>query len=142
MKEIKVGSKVRYLGCNGKRQDKVCSPPVGTIGVVSHVDYDDNDVLVQWPAGTTSEDDQWWCLVRYLELVEEDTSAVSKAYDTLKKDLLGKCEKLDKLKNEAEESLDIPVAQSGLEYKYEKLLGVNLKLSGELFSLVTERDDL
>lgn len=36
-------------------------PPVKTMGTVLKVDDICEDVFVQWPAGSTSKDDCWWC---------------------------------------------------------------------------------
>lgn len=76
--KIKVGSKVRYLGCNGMRQTESFSPPIGTIGEVLEINNKCEDAFIKWPAGTTVGNGEWWCELQYLELVAEDTSAVSK----------------------------------------------------------------
>ena len=70
LSEDMIGNKVR---CVYKAD---CDhPEVGTIGTI--VDYDKHDTevsyMVQWPKGTTTEDDRWWAINKCIELVENDT---------------------------------------------------------------------
>lgn len=73
MHQFKVGDRVRFKGmgdaCHAKFPEYY--PKDGTIGIVSNVIPDDDEVCVQWPKGSTSGDDMWWALEEYLELVEE-----------------------------------------------------------------------
>lgn len=60
---MKVGSVVMFtnsklLGLNILSRDWY--PPVKTIGTVLKVGSS-NDIFVQWPSGSTSDDDHWWC---------------------------------------------------------------------------------
>ena len=45
-------------------------PPAKTIGTVAKIGesgYTDEDlIMVQWPSGTTSENNSWWCYSDYL----------------------------------------------------------------------------
>jgi len=74
MHQFKVGDRVRFKGaapCTHKEMPEYY-PTDGTIGVVTVAAPDkDDEVLVQWPKGSTSEDDEWWALLSCLEVVEE-----------------------------------------------------------------------
>ena len=49
-------------------------PKVGTIGtIIQYASYDViNSYKVQWPKGSTIEDDRWWAINKCIELVEDD----------------------------------------------------------------------
>ena len=47
-------------------------PVVGTLGIVLEVEGD--EICVQWPHGTTSGDDMWWCFKTDVELMPEANS--------------------------------------------------------------------
>ena len=47
-------------------------PVVGTFGIVLEVEGD--EICVQWPHGTTSGDDMWWCFKTDVELMPEANS--------------------------------------------------------------------
>lgn len=64
---IKVGSKVRMIDEEAHLVDSVCSPVVGTMGVVEKIDF--RICLVKWPKGTTSDDDKWYCTYEELEVL-------------------------------------------------------------------------
>ena len=70
-REFREGDMVRYalrspfdMGMSEKYY-----PPLGTVGRVERV-YDDGDVLVHWPHGTTADDGYWYCTGVSLEVVE------------------------------------------------------------------------
>lgn len=81
MAEIKKGCKVRFIGCGLDDHDRRPDfyPVPGTIGTVMFRDDDEimdfpgdgMEWLIQWPEGSTSEDDQWWCAACALEAVDE-----------------------------------------------------------------------
>lgn len=77
MTEITKGCRVRFKGaepCTHKKMPKYY-PADGTIGVVTVAAPDkDVAVLVQWPKGSTSGDDEWWALISLLEVVEDDAT--------------------------------------------------------------------
>lgn len=64
---VKVGSKVRMIDEEAHFIDPVCSPVVGTIGVVEKI-YS-RICLVKWPKGTTNNDDKWYCIYEELEVL-------------------------------------------------------------------------
>lgn len=80
MTKITKGSRVRFIGADP--YDHMVFPQYypedGTIGVVTlAVDPKiDNEVLVQWPKGSTSGVDEWWALRSCLEVVEDDAEAL------------------------------------------------------------------
>ena len=47
-------------------------PVVGTFGIVLEVEGD--EICVQWPHGTTSGDDMWWCFKTDVEIMPEANS--------------------------------------------------------------------
>lgn len=47
-------------------------PVVGTFGIVLEVEGD--EICVQWPHGTTSGDDIWWCFKTDVEIMPEANS--------------------------------------------------------------------
>jgi hypothetical protein len=47
-------------------------PVVGTFGIVLEVEG--GEICVQWPHGTTSSDDMWWCFKTDVELMPEANS--------------------------------------------------------------------
>lgn len=75
MANIEVGSKVKYLGIEGKphMQLSPCYPPVETVGTVLDVGkhYDATIAYIKWPEGTTADDGKWYCDVEFLEVVDE-----------------------------------------------------------------------
>ena len=71
--EYKVGDKVRYLNERKHLTEPEYYPAPGTVGTVSIIDEEDaqNDLHVQWPEGSTSIDDWWWCSREDVEPVTE-----------------------------------------------------------------------
>lgn len=64
---IKVGSKVKMIDEECHRSNPWCVPDVGTVGTVTELGLHTH--LVQWPAGTTSITDEWYCNDTYLEVL-------------------------------------------------------------------------
>lgn len=63
--EFKVGDKVKYMGdCHGFAP--MFYPERGTVGTVCELAENDVRVRVQWPVGSTSEDDAWWVAIHNL----------------------------------------------------------------------------
>lgn len=56
---IKVGSKVRMIDEGSHRSKPWRFPGVGTVGTVTKVNI--HASLVQWPKGSTSRTDEWYC---------------------------------------------------------------------------------
>ena len=63
---VKVGSKVRMIDEEGYRNNPWCFPNVGTLGIVTEAcSYP----AIQWPKGSTSENDRWYCDNTRLEVL-------------------------------------------------------------------------
>lgn len=67
-KKFKVGDKVRYIGKNHKEMPEFY-PEIGTVGTVVE-EGGDTDWYIQWPKGSTSRKDCWYCDENDIELVE------------------------------------------------------------------------
>lgn len=64
---IKVGSKVRMTDGEGHRNNPQCFPVVGIVGIVTDAGF--NIHLIQWPEGSTSGKDEWYCDNTCLEVL-------------------------------------------------------------------------
>ena len=64
---VKVGSKVRMINEKGHRSKPWSFPDVGTVGTVTEVGSHIH--LVQWPKGSTSRTDEWYCDDTLLEVL-------------------------------------------------------------------------
>lgn len=65
----------RYVKFNDDVSHKAAPyyfPVVGTFGIVLEVEGD--EICVQWPHGTTSGDDMWWCFKTDVEIMPEANS--------------------------------------------------------------------
>lgn len=69
--ELKPGDKVRFIDGESHEKAPEYYPKVGTVGEVVIVDKKDGAELVQWPIGSTSDNDRWWCSCERVEKVEE-----------------------------------------------------------------------
>lgn len=69
MSKFNVGDKVRYIGTEHDINPQ-WFPIVGTIGTVVQ-DVDEIDCYIQWPKGSTSKEDHWYCNKNDIELVED-----------------------------------------------------------------------
>ena len=70
--ETWVGKYVKFIdGVSHKRLPNYC-PIDGTLGVVLKVKGD--SICVQWPHGTTSGEDVWWCFKTDVEIMPEANS--------------------------------------------------------------------
>lgn len=65
--DVKVGSKVRVIEETAHKDNPQWFPNVGTVGTVTEVGFHTH--LVQWPEGTTSETDEWYCDDTRLEVL-------------------------------------------------------------------------
>ena len=63
---VKVGSKVRMIDGELHNEKPQWFPAVGIVGIVRKLDYINCEV--QWPKGTTSWQDKWWCNYEHLEV--------------------------------------------------------------------------
>lgn len=64
---VKVGSKVRMIDGELHNEKPQWFPAVGTVGIVRKLDYINCEV--QWPKGTTSWQDKWWCNYEHFEVL-------------------------------------------------------------------------
>lgn len=55
---LKIGDAVEFVGYDGKRRGYEWEPPIGTVGRV--IELVISTFLVQWPSGSTIDDDRWW----------------------------------------------------------------------------------
>lgn len=60
MRDYKVGNKVVFTAFNKHIDAPQFYPLVGTVGVISRIDFQD-DLWVRWEAGSTSGIDHWCC---------------------------------------------------------------------------------
>lgn len=65
---VKVGSKVKMINKEANNIYPYCYPAIGTVGIVERLGCHDN-CRVQWPEGTTSKDNKWFCDYEYLEVL-------------------------------------------------------------------------
>lgn len=70
MSKFNVGDKVRYIGKDHTEMPEFY-PEIGTIGTVVKESVD-TDWYIQWPKGSTSKKDCWYCDENDIELVIED----------------------------------------------------------------------
>ena len=70
MAKFKIGDKVRFVDEEGHKKYQYCYPPVGTVGEITRIDRG-KFLRVQWPHGSTSFDDSWYCEEQRLEIVTE-----------------------------------------------------------------------
>lgn len=69
MSKFNVDDKVRYIGKDHREMPEFY-PEIGTIGTVVKEDGD-ADWYIQWPKGSTSRKDCWYCYENDIELVED-----------------------------------------------------------------------
>lgn len=65
--DFEIGDKVRFVCGELHEKFPAYTPPVGTIGTVTGFCFE--ILVVQWPRGTTSEDDEWSVLPCFVEKV-------------------------------------------------------------------------
>lgn len=64
---VKVGSKVRMIDDKVHNECPRWFPVVGTVGAIINVS--DTSPYIQWPSGTTSDNDRWFCSLDWLEVL-------------------------------------------------------------------------
>ena len=64
---VKVGSKVRMIGEEAHKDNPQWFPNVGTVGTVTEARFHTH--LIQWPKGSTSGTDEWYCDDTRLEVL-------------------------------------------------------------------------
>lgn len=70
--EAWVGKCVKFIDDVSHKASPDYFPVVGTLGVVLKVEND--EIFVQWPHNTTSDDDMWWCFKTNVEIMPEVNS--------------------------------------------------------------------
>ena len=65
------GTRVRFINQRFHNDNPKYAPPVGTVGVIVGDKDSDGFYEVQWPAGTTWLNGQWFALAEDLEEVKE-----------------------------------------------------------------------
>jgi len=71
MSKFKVGDKVEFIDAKHHMGLPSYYPKEGTIGTVVDV-CPDGTISVQWPQGSTCEDDLWWVNVERVRAVSND----------------------------------------------------------------------
>ena len=66
---VKKGDSVRYIGKNGHKKTPEYFPAKNVVGKVIKVCSNDN-CYVQWPDGSTSNDDRWYAAWSNLEVLQ------------------------------------------------------------------------
>lgn len=77
------GRQVRFINAKAHEEMPEYYPKVGTIGIIVPVkenERETGDFMVQWPKGSTSLDDKWFCEEEFIELVEEITDYTPEKY--------------------------------------------------------------
>ena len=70
--ETWVGKYVKFIDDVSHKASPNYYPVAGTLGIVLETDGD--SICVQWPHGTTSGDDMWWCFKTDVEIIPEANS--------------------------------------------------------------------
>lgn len=65
---VKKGDSVRYIGKNGHKHGPEFYPAKDVVGKVIEV-CSDSTCYIQWPKGTTSQNDRWYAARRNLEVL-------------------------------------------------------------------------
>lgn len=86
-KAIKIGDKVRFVDRKAHEQTPEYYPSVGTIGTVVMDECNPKDWKIQWPKGTTSGNDRWYCGEESIELfdgkIEKDEMTSEEIWEML-----------------------------------------------------------
>lgn len=64
---VNVGSKVRIIDDKVHNEYPRWFPVVGTVGAI--INTSNTSPYIQWPSGTTSENDRWFCSLDWLEVL-------------------------------------------------------------------------
>lgn len=78
-----LGRQVRFINAQAHEEMPEYYPEVGTIGILVPVkknERETGDFMIQWPKGSTSLDDEWFCEEEFIELVEEITDYTPEKY--------------------------------------------------------------
>lgn len=64
---VKTGSKVKMINDKIHNEYPKWFPVVGTVGAI--INASNTNPYIQWPSGTTSENDRWFCSLDWLEVL-------------------------------------------------------------------------
>ena len=81
-KKFNIGDKVRYIGKDHREMPEFY-PEIGTIGTVAK-EGGDTDWCIQWPKGSTSGKDYWYCDENDIELAENEDMTNEEIWEMLK----------------------------------------------------------
>ena len=82
MSKFNVGDKIKYIGPKHDINPQ-WFPIVGTIGTIVQ-DVDEVDCYIQWPKGSTSKEDCWYCNKNDIELVENENMTNEEIWEMLR----------------------------------------------------------
>lgn len=69
--KIEVGDTVRCINDIPHKNAPGYFPVYGTLGTVLDTWADGSQLLIQWPSGSTSQDDRWWLATNFVEVVTD-----------------------------------------------------------------------
>ena len=81
-KKFNVGDRVKYIGKDHNDMPEFY-PEIGTIGTIVK-ESGDTDWYIQWPKGSTSGDDKWYCDKNDVELVKDVDMTNEEIWEMLK----------------------------------------------------------
>ena len=81
-KKFNVGDRVQYIGKDHNDMPEFY-PEIGTIGTIVK-ESGDTDWYIQWPKGSTSGDDKWYCDKNDVELVKNEDTTNEEIWEMLK----------------------------------------------------------
>lgn len=81
MSKFKTGDKVKYIGKDHREMPEFY-PKIGTIGTVVK-EGGGTDWSIQWPKGSTSREDCWYCDENDIELVENEDMTNEEIWEML-----------------------------------------------------------
>ena len=81
MSKFKTGDKVKYIGKDHREMPEFY-PEIGTIGTVVK-ESGDTDWYIQWPKGSTSREDCWYCDENDIELVVDENMTNEEIWEML-----------------------------------------------------------
>ena len=81
-KKFNIGDKVRYIGKDHKEMP-VFYPKIGTVGTVVK-EIGNTNWYIQWPKGSTSKKDRWYCDENDIELVKNEDMTNEEIWKMLK----------------------------------------------------------
>lgn len=117
MSKFKTGDRVRAISTELHNACPNQYPEVNTIGRVVATEIGGDVLMIQWPLGSTSDDDYWCCLSDVVELVEDNArEQQGNEYFALKRELDHLRKKAESMKDElAEEKSKVDYLEGRVE---------------------------